>query len=190
MGRWQRQGVAMLVFASIVVGGCQFLRPDAPRVECNGVPAEQCAEYAASWPEGSMIGEEEVVGVIVTCVSSSCTADGGEVQVSVRLRGGEVRDVGGGGWSGAGPAEPPKPAPPLPDDLPLTCVDVPRSVCDQQARDAISGLADDSGPVIGITVRCLVDACTERKGEGETRITLGGAPVITMNWAYESLEAL
>ena len=183
----QPQGLAVLVIAWILVTGCQFLRPDSPRVECNGVPAEQCAEYAGSWPEGSTIAEEQVVGVIVTCVSSSCTAAAGEVRVSVRLRGGEVRDVGGGGWSGAGPGQPPEPAQALPEGLPLACVGVPRAACEERARDAMGGLAAGSGPVTGITVRCLANSCTERKGEGETRIELGGAPAVVVNWVYESL---
>jgi hypothetical protein len=186
MSTRQRHGLATLVIACNLLASCQFLRPDAPRVECQGVPPEQCAEYAGRWPEGSTTGGEEVVGVVVTCVSSSCTAGAGEVQVSVRLRSGEVRQVGGGGWSGAR-GNPPESAQALPEGVSIGCVDVPRSVCDEQASNAIQGLSAESGPIIGITVRCLADVCTERKGEGETRIMLRGSPSVVVNWAYESL---
>ena len=179
--------LAWLAIACLVVGGCQFLRPDAPRVECDGVPADQCAEYAASWPEGATTEGEQVVGVTVTCVSDACTDAAGEVQVSVRLRSGEVRPVGGGGWSsGAADPQPAEPAG-LPEGVPLACIGVPRPACEERATDAISGLVPGSGPITGITVRCLVETCTEHKGEGDTRVALGGAPAVVMNWVYESL---
>ncbi len=184
-----RRGIAIALLVLAVAACEQGLESQEPigepRIDCIGVPPQQCqdalnqARDAASAP---------LVELVVRCSVPVCTFQQGETQVQARYADGSV-GTWGSGWSGPMPAAPVQPGfgePVGPLPVQPSCLGVAQQVCLDMASSAISELPPGSPAVTSITVRCKA-VCTPTKAEGDTIVLFANGTSSNTGWAYESL---
>ncbi len=181
----------LAVLAVLVIAGCSAPAgsgpPASPRISCNGVPQAKCDEAVASVARS--LPNTHPAAIEVMCVSGTCTPESGAMDTILTLADGSTLRSSTIPW-GTGGVEPggkPTPAPPIPvPELPVApeCLGVPLGKCQEMAQTAL--VTEGGKVIVGIVVRCTVDACTDQGGEGETVITLADGSTSKVGWAYAS----
>lgn len=168
-----RWGIAIALLALLAAGCEPALESLTPigetRIDCQGVPPQQCQQALA---EARTASNQPVIALVVRCTAPPCTFQQGQVEVQAQYADGSTSGWGTG-WSQAVPAPlpvdpaPPQPAPPQPAaPLPVepVCIGVVRSLCLDMARSAMENVTPGSPPVASITIRCTA-VCVPNKGK-------------------------
>lgn len=182
MGR--RIAIAVLV---AVAAACEPVSQPVgeTRLDCQGVPPQQCQQALVDARAGSNV---PVVEVVVRCSAPPCALQRGQIAIEAHYADGTTRGWGSA-WEDAIPAPmpvepgPPEPAVPLPVEP--TCLGVDQSVCLNMARTAMENLPPGSPPVASITVRCTA-VCLPTKGEGDSVVVFADGTTSTSGWGYET----
>lgn len=178
-----------LAFALLVltVAACEpvvetLVPVGAPRIDCQGVPPQQCQEALDMARDNS---RAPLVELVVRCTAPPCTIQQGQTEARARFADGSQQTFGSG-WSGAVPAPvpvPPEPVGPLPVEP--VCLGVPAQVCRDMASSAVSNLQPGSPPVASITVRCT-EVCTPTNGTGESVVVFADGTSTGSSWSMSS----
>jgi len=180
----------LLLAAGLFVGCGGAADPAAtPRIACTDVPDVKCDEAVAAVAR-SMPNEHPVV-IEVLCVSAPCTESSGAMQTIVTLADGNHLRGTPQAWADpaatdGGPVQAPPPA--GPGRVPLPVEPICQGVPIQSCRDMASGVEDANGArtVVSIVVRCTKGPCTDKSGEGETKIIFSDGSQQTGGWSYAS----
>ena len=155
------------------------------RVDCQGVPPQQCQQALA---EARAVLPVPLVELIVRCTAPPCTVQQGQTEIRARYADGTTH-TSGSGWSQAvpapAPAQPGVEPPPVALQVQPACFAVPAATCVEMATSAMTSLPQGSPPVGSITVRCT-RICTLTDGEGETLIMFSDGTSMMSGWGYSN----
>ena len=183
-----RRGIAIALLVVAAVACEPAVAPVQPfgetRIDCQGVPPQQCQQVLAEARDGSNL---PVISLVVRCSAPPCTLQQGQIEIQAEYADGSTSGWGSG-WGQAVPAPmpagPPEPIMPLPVDP--VCIGVEQSVCLDMASNAMINLTSGSPPVESITIRCTA-ACLPNKGEGESVVVFADGTKMISEWAFESM---
>ena len=168
---------------ALVAGACVSAAPTAmpnppaaPAIDCRA-PVDICRSAVNDARANADVGTVPI-RVQVVCTVPVCTPQQGEAQVDVQYS--NLRtDSYTTGWAAAAPAAPQ--AEGLLSVEPA-CGGVPRQTCIDLAATAVAGI--DPATIATIEVRCVPQACTDERGDGQTLVTLVDGSTQTSEWGY------
>jgi hypothetical protein len=184
-----------LLLAPFALAACGILRGDSPALppgtqECIGMEPAVCALVL-----GDMAGDHpgfRPVAWSIRCVTT-CTANEGDVEMTVTWSDGST-EVAGKAWAGgigprAGPGVgPPEPVGPIPTPpVPPTCLGVPQQQCVEEWLGSLASVrAVQRDHVTAVRIQCTT-TCNALKGDGTTTVILdGGSTTLSTGWSYGS----